>query len=813
MKLKNLLKLEGAEPLSQEAVEALNFFEPSRRDFLKKAGVMMIGFTAAGVTATKARAQSTINPSGSVDGTQLDNWIAIGADESITVLSGKCDFGQGMRTVQLQLAAEELSVPMDRITLVLCRTGITPNQGYTAGSFSTWTQFGAGGLRTALDTARDALYQLASQYLDADVSQLTLNNGVFSVTGGDPTYTVSYGQLVQGQRFNLTVNGKAAPNAPSTWKVLGKSVPRVDIPAKAKGTFQYVQKVRVPGMLHGKVVRPPTLGAHVLNIDQTVLNGLPGNPQVIQVGDLVGVVADTEWHAINAATAVSAAVTWSAGNTVPAQTDMYTYMTKQPSRDAFAVNTGDVDKVMTTAAKTLSAQYLYPFQMHGSLASSCAVVDVRGVTGKTATVKAWSATQSVYDVRTYLSTLLSIPEANIEVMQVEGSGCYGGNGADPVTFDAAILSQFAGKPVRVQYSRRDEMTGGEHYGHPMVSNQKVGLDASGNIIAWDNETVLMVHGEGPLAGFTFGGAPGPGNFIPGALAGFPVGQLVPTTTPANPAGGPFWNFGNSVPPYSSGTVNGVKLGTGTVASQRTLTRLVDSPLWTSYLRSPDHIQNTWSNESFIDEIAASLKVDPVVYRLRHLTDPRLIGVINAVTQKAGWDTRPSPKPGNARTGVVTGRGMSCVLYSGFDGYVAVVAEVSVNQDTGVITVTKVTPGLDTGAVINPNGLRNQMEGQVIQGISRSLVEEVKFRSQSGGGFVTSVDWVSYSVLKFGDTLPEIDTVLVNNVNIPPTGAGETVITLIGSAIGNAVYDATGVRMRQIPMTPANFLAAKAAQKV
>jgi CO/xanthine dehydrogenase Mo-binding subunit len=813
MKLKNILKLEGAEPLPQEAVEALDFFEPSRRDFLKKAGVMMIGFSAAGVTASKARAQSPINPSGTVDATQLDNWIAIGADESITVLSGKCDFGQGMRTVQLQLAAEELSVPMDRITLVLCRTGITPNQGYTAGSFSTWTQFGAGGLRTALDTARDALYQLASQYLDADVSQLTLNNGVFSVTGGDPTYTVSYGQLVQGQRFNIPVNGKAVPNDPNTWKVLGKAVPRVDMPAKAKGTFQYVQKVRVPGMLHGKVVRPPTLGAHVLNIDKSVLNGMPGSPQVIQVGDLVGVVADTEWHAINAANAVSAAITWSPGNTIPAQTDMYTYMTKQPSRDAFAVNTGDVDKVMGTASKTVSAQYLYPYQMHGSLASSCAVVDVRGVTGKTATVKAWSPTQSVYDVRTYLATLLSIPEPNIEVIQVEGSGCYGGNGADPVTFDAAILSQFAGKPVRVQYSRRDEMTGGEHYGHPMVSNQKVGLDASGNIIAWDNETVLMVHGEGPLAGFTFGGAPGPGNFIPGALAGFPVGQLVPTTTPANPAPSPFWNFGNSVPPYSSGAINGVKLGTGTVASQRTLTRLVDSPLWTSYLRSPDHIQNSWSNESFMDEIAASLKVDPVVYRLRHLTDPRLIAVINAVTQKAGWDTRPSPKPGNARTGVATGRGMSCVLYSGFDGYVAVVAEVSVNQDTGVITVTKVTPGLDTGAVVNPNGLRNQMEGQVIQGISRTLVEEVKFRSQSGGGFVTSVDWVSYPVLKFGDTLPEIDTVLVNNINIPPTGAGETVITLIGSAIGNAVYDATGVRMRQIPLTPANFLAAKTAQKV
>jgi nicotinate dehydrogenase subunit B len=814
MKPKKPLKLEGARPLSENAIDALERLDGSRRDFLKTAGVMMIGF---GTAATAGKAQSTINASGNVDVTQVDNWVAIGADESITVLAGKCEFGQGLRTIQLQLAAEELSVPMDRITLVLCKTGITPNQGYTAGSFSTWTQFGGGGLRVALDTARDALFQLAAQYLDVAVSQLTVHDGVFSVTGGDSTYTVSYGQLVEGQRFNLTVNPKAVPNAPSTWKILGTPVPRVDIPAKVKGTFQYVQKVRIPGMLHGKVVRPAFVGASLQKIDKSAVGGLPGNPQIVQVNDFVGVVADTEWHALKAANALAGAITWSTGDTFPAQANLYTYITQQPSRDAFAVNTGDVDKVMSTAATTLSAQYLYPFQMHGSLASSCAVVDVQGGTGKTATVKAWSATQSVYDVRTYLSTLLSIPTANIEVIQVEGSGCYGGNGNDPVTFDAALLSQAVGRPVRLQYTRQDEMTAGEHYGHPMVSNQKVGLDGNGTIIAWDNETVLMVHGEGPLAGFTFGGAPGPGNFIPGALAGFPTGKVVPTTTPAKPAGGPFWDFGNSVPPYSTGSVNGVSLGTGTVASQRSLTRLVESQLWTSYLRSPDHIQNTWSNESFMDEIAASLKQDPVLYRLRHLIDSRLIAVINAVTQKAGWDSRPSPKPGRAFAGVATGRGIACVLYSGFDGYVAVVAEVSVNQDTGVITLTKATAAIDTGPVVNPDGLRNQMEGQVLQGMSRALLEEVKFSNMGaggvGGGTVTTNDWDSYTVLEFGDNIPEIDTVLINNLTVAPTGAGETIITLMPAAIGNAVFDATGVRLRQIPMTPANFLAAKAAQKV
>src|SRR5690348_13756215 len=296
MKPNNPVKLDGAEPLPTKALEALDdHVGASRRDFLKTAGVMMVSFGAA---AKIGKAQSPINTSGNVDNTQVDNWIAIGADESITVLTGKCDFGQGMRTVQLQLASEELSVPISRITLVACRTGVTPNQGYTAGSFSTWTQFGGGGLRVALDTARDALYQLAAQYLDADVSQLTVKDGVFSVSGGDPTYTVSYGQLVQGQRFNLTVNGKAVPKDPSKWTVLGKSVPRVDIPAKAKGSFAYVQKVRVPGMLHGKVVRPPVVGAHVGNLNSGAITGMPGNPQVVQVNDFVGVVADTEWHAL-----------------------------------------------------------------------------------------------------------------------------------------------------------------------------------------------------------------------------------------------------------------------------------------------------------------------------------------------------------------------------------------------------------------------------------------------------------------------------------------------------------------------------------
>src|SRR5436190_5451477 len=312
MKPKNPFMLDGAQPLPEKALDALDHLEPSRRDFLKTAGVMMIGFGVGAAAAGTAEAQSPLNPSGNIDATQLDSWVAIGADESITVFAGKAELGTGMRTMQIQIAAEELSVPVERITMVLCRSGVTPNQGLTVGSNSAPTQFGNNGLRVALDTARDALYQLASRWLGVPVEQLVLEDGVFSASG-DPASTVSYGELVEGQRFNLPVNRSAVPNNPSTWKVLGKSVPRVDVPPKVKGTYQYVQKVRVPGMLYGKVVRPPALGAKVQNIDKSVLNGLPGNPQLVQVNDFVGVIANSEWNAIKAADALLSGITWSAG--------------------------------------------------------------------------------------------------------------------------------------------------------------------------------------------------------------------------------------------------------------------------------------------------------------------------------------------------------------------------------------------------------------------------------------------------------------------------------------------------------------------
>jgi nicotinate dehydrogenase subunit B len=438
--------------------------------------------------------------------------------------------------------------------------------------------------------------------------------------------------------------------------------------------------------------------------------------------------------------------------------------------------------------------------MHGSLASSCAVADVRGGTGASATATIWSATQGVYPQRDSVAMVLGIPNANVRVIFTEGSGCYGLNGNDSVSFDAALLSQAIGHPVRVQYSRKDEMVTGESYGPAHVASMSAGVDRNGQIIVWTYEGWSLTKGNRP-------NATTPGNIVSGALAGFPTPPLVPATA-APPK--TFSNNDNSAANYVTGAVAGNPPGgTGNVASQQVLVHSIASPFFTGPLRSPDRLQNTFANESFMDEVAAAMTADPIQYRLRHLSDPRLIAVLNAAASAANWDTRPSPMPGNAKTGVVTGRGVSCVLYEGDNGYSAMVAEVSVDQASGIVTVTRIVTSQDSGPVLNPDGLRNQMEGGALQGMSRALHEEVMWNAATGA--ITSIDWKTYPVLAFGDPLPTIETVLLNPLNVPETGAGECTITLAASAIGNAVFDATGARLRQAPFTPARVMAALAAR--
>jgi len=527
------------------------------------------------------------------------------------------------------------------------------------------------------------------------------------------------------------------------------------------------------------------MGAKVMAVDEKSVAGMPGLIKVVVKNDFVGVVAEKPWQAIQAANKLK--VTWSAGTGLPKQSDIYDYLRNQkPTRDTLLVDSTDVDQKLSQAATVVKATYLHPYQMHGAIASSCAVADIQG---EKATI--WSATQAVYFLQNTAAMVLNLKPQDVHVIFVRGSGCYGLNGVDTVSYDAAVLSQAVGKPVRVQLNRKDEMAW-ENFGQAQVMDERVGLDAQGNIVVWDYEVWVP----------TLGGRPGttaPGNMVTGISLGFPPDGVV-ARTPA-PAPTAYNNNSNGVPSYVAGCVAGACKGKGTVMSERALMRAVLSPLLTAQLRAPQRLQNTFAHECFMDELAALTKTDPVAYRLRHLSSARLGDVLKAAAQAANWQPRPAPAARG--TGTVTGRGISCVAYEGDNGYVATVAELEVNQDTGQVQVKRIFTAVDCGPISNPNGLRNQCEGGTLQGLSRALVEEATWDDQK----VTSVSWSSYRVLPFAFELPQMEIVLLNRPEEEATGAGELSITVISSAVGNAIFDATGARIRQLPFTPQRVKAA------
>ena len=754
----------------------------SRRDFLKTSGALIVGFSAFSKLAS---GQGGGPSPGSPSLGALDSWIAIGADGSITAYSGKEELGQGISTAQQQLVAEELSVPFNRVKLIYCDTALTPDQAHTSGSQSHPTNFNESNLAQAGATAREALLKMASEKLSVPVAQLTAADGVIS--GGGKK--VSYGELVAGKKFNLAVSKTAKRKHPSTWTVLGKPIQRVDMAAMATGKFEYVHNVRVPGMLHGRVVRPPVVGAKLESVDESSVKELPGLVKVVVKKNFVGVVAEKPWQAMQAAAKLK--VNWSKGKGLPDHATFYESLRNQKSsRDILLVNSKDTDAKLAGAASVLKATYVHPYQMHGSMGSSCAVADVQG---DRATI--YSATQGVWYQRAACATLLGLEPENVHVIFRRGAGCYGINGADAVTYDAAVMSQAVGHPVRVQLSRKDEMAW-ENYGNAFLIDQRAGVDAQGNIVAWEHESWTPSLGNRP-------GANRPGNIITGVLLGYEPDAFNPRSPAPEPTA--FNNNSNGVPSYLAGKISGKNQGTGTIAGERVLVHNLVSPFFTGPLRSPARLQNTFAHESFMDELAAHVKADPVEYRLRHLSFKRLAECVRAVAKTANWDARPSPK--THKSGVASGRGIATVAYEGDNGYAAMVAEVEVNQDTGQIIVKRMVISNDCGPISNPDGLRNQLEGGALQGMSRALGEEVTWDAEK----VTSVDWRTYHSLPLGFAVPKIEGVLLNQTDEEATGAGETSITVAAAAIGNAIFDATGVRLRQIPFTAERVKAALAAR--
>ena len=752
--------------------------EISRRDFVKASGALIVCFSTASLVEPLAMAQGPFDTHPShVDPEKLDSWLAVASDGTVTAYTGKCDFGQGIYTVQTQLVAEELCVSISKVKLIQCDTSVTPDQGTTSGSQSTPTNFNTRNLAQAAATAREALVGMAAQRLGVSADQLTIENGVVSAKDGRH---VSYGGLIGGKHFDIAVSSTAKRRSTSEWKVLGKPVPSLDRVALMSGTFEFVHNVQVLGMVHGRVVRPPEIGATVGNVDEKSVQHVPGLIKVVVRNNFIGVVAEKQWQAAQAAKDLK--VTWQPRLGLPAQKDFYDYLRKQPSRDLMLVNSKDVDNKLKSASRVLKATYLHPYQAHGSIGSSCAVADVQA---DHATV--WSATQSVYPTQHGVSALTALPLDSVRVIFVRGAGCYGLNAADTVSYDAALLSQAVRRPVRVQLTRQDEFLS-ENYGSACVVEQQAALDASGTIDAWDCETWTA----------SFGGRPGydqPGNVITGMLAGFDPETINPRTA-VEPTG-ELRNGNNAVPSYVVGCVNGKCGGAGSIRSERVLTHAVKSPFFTGPLRSPLRLQNTFAHECFMDEISAYARADPVAYRLQHLRETRIIDVVKAAAKTANWDARPSPKPGTVRTGTVTGRGIACVAYEGDNGYAALVAEVEVGQASGRVQASRFVVAHDCGPISNPEGLRNQIEGGVLQGMSRALGEEITWDDRK----VTSIDWQSYNTLPLGIQVPIIESVLIDRPEAKATGAGETAITLVAAAIGNAIFDATGARLREVPFTP------------
>jgi CO/xanthine dehydrogenase Mo-binding subunit len=514
---------------------------------------------------------------------------------------------------------------------------------------------------------------------------------------------------------------------------------------------------------------------------------MPGFVKVVVKNNFVGVVAEKPWQATQIAEKLRA--TWTPGPRLSPQRDAYQQIRKAPSTDTLLVDSGDVDKTLAAAATVVRATYHHPYQMHGSIGSSCAVADVQA---DKATV--WSATQSVFPTRNTTAAILGVKPESVRVIYTRGAGCYGINGADTVSYDAAVLSQAVGKPVRVQLSRKDEMAW-ENYGNLFAIDQRAGLDASGSIVVWDYEAWWAAKGGRP-------GYNTPGNVVTGTLLGFNPAPFNPRT-PAPAPTQPLNNNLNTAPSYITGRVQSAQNGAGVVRSERVLSHRVRSPFFTGPLRAPERLQNTFAHECFMDEIAAHVKADPVAYRLRHLNHARLSGAIRAAAQAANWQPRPSPKSPPTITGTVSGRGISCVCYEGDNGYVAMIAEVEVNQGTGQVHVTRLVVAQDCGPVSNPDGMRNQIEGGALQGMSRALGEAVTWDEEK----VTSIDWRTYRSLPIGFAIPRVESVLIDQPDEEACGTGECSITVVAAAIGNAIFDATGARIREVPFTPERVKAA------
>jgi nicotinate dehydrogenase subunit B len=734
----------------------------TRRTFLKTGGALVVGLRLGSLGDPHATAQTTPSADSflgkTVSPDAVDGFLAVNADGTVTLFSGKVDLGTGARAALRQMAAEELDVPLERVIMIEGDTALTPDQGATAGSAG--VSRGGMQIRRAAATARQALLERAAPRLGRPVGELEVADGTIRPKGGGAG--VSYADLIGAQRLNLAVDPKAPLKRSAGFRVIGRPSRRPDAPGKVTGRHGFVHDFLLAGMLHGRVIRPPAVGATLLAVDESSIASIPG-VRVVRINSFLGVCAEREWDAVRAARQLKAS--WSPGTGLPDQARLYAEVRATPVvRDEVLATRGDVSSAFAGGGRSLSATYQWPIQSHASMGPSCAVADIRP---DRATI--WSGSQATHRFRLTIARLLGVPPDTVRVIYLDGAGCYGMNGHDDAAADAALLSRALGRPVRVQWSREDEH-GWDPKGPPHVLELRAAVNDRGEVVAWNSEAWLPAPTPSPPSMPLLGPE--------AAGIAQPVGRSTGLIQQ------------NVDPPYQIPNLRAV------------IHWIQDTPLRTSNLRAPGKVANCFAVESFTDEVAALAGADPVEFRLRYLADPRGIEVIRRVAARMGWSPRPRPQKLDPRAPVLAGRGFAYVHYKHSENHVAIGVEVEVERQSGRIRVTRLVCAHDCGLMVNPDCVRSQVEGCILQGLSRTLFEEVAFdRSR-----VTSVDWSSYPVVTFAD-VPPLEIELIDRPQDPPIGVGEAAATPVPAALANAVFDATGVRFRTAPLRPDRVAAA------
>jgi nicotinate dehydrogenase subunit B len=723
----------------------------TRRQFGKAAGALVVTFALG---SRLAGAQAPKLPGSLANNRMLDAWLRINADGTATIFTGKVELGQGILTALAQIAAEELDLPLARVQMISGDTARTPDESYTSGSQS--IEYGGTAIRLACAEARALLVDHAAKRFGLPADALKVSEGVIGAPDGRK---LGYGELAAGLDLRREVTATAAPKPPARHTIVGRPVPRRDIPAKVTGGAAYVQDIRLPGMMHGRVVRPPRYGARLDNLDEAPIRAMPGVVSVVRDGSFLGLVAEREEQAIKARDALIRTAKWRGGSELPDPARLHEYLMALPTQSSVV---SEKQAAVPAGARTVEATYTRPYLAHASIGPSCAVAEFKD--GK---LTVWTHSQGVFPLKRDLAKALKLEADDVRCIHAEGSGCYGHNGADDVALDAALLARaVTGRPVRVQWMRDDEFAW-EPYGPAMLARAKALLDANGRIVDWVYEVWSNTHSTRPAA------PGGDNNLLASWYLAEPSKPGPPTNIP-QPAGG---GDRNAVPLYD-------------FPSQRVVNHLITGmPLRVSALRTLGGYANVFALESFMDELAAAAGQDPVAFRLAHMKDTRARAVIEAAAKKANWNK--GEKGDGTR-----GRGIGFAKYKNLSTYVAVVAEVEVDRKANSIRVPRVFAAADAGQIINPDGLLNQIEGGIIQSASWTLHEAVRF-DRTG---ITSRDWSSYPILTMPE-VPHVEVELIDRPDEKSLGAGEASQGPMVAAIANAFAHATGKRLRDLPFTP------------